>query len=192
MKLFEPVPPGLAVAKPRKDVKPTISPVSAVDSWHGPDPGGESTVKGLQVETIDFSVNKPKDKFKPEDRFRLRISADEKMFFQLVWVDSAGKIDTRTPVEAYVPGKPREIVLPIDGGLSDEEGRERLMVFASPRKFPAAEAWVSQQQTKKIERIFHPFFAMKKQGNGSIPEAGDTAITRRTVTIDIEKPEKKK
>jgi mono/diheme cytochrome c family protein len=191
MKLFEPVPPGLAVAKPRKEMKPTASPVSAVDAWHGSDPAGESTVKGLKVETIDFSLNMPKSKFKPEDRFRLRISADEKMYFQLVWIDSAGKIDTRTKVEEYVPGKPREIVLPSEGGLSDEEGRERLMLFASSREFPAAEAWVSQQQTKKIERIFHPFFAMKKQGNGSIPDAGDVAITRRTVTINIEKPVKK-
>jgi Planctomycete cytochrome C len=187
-----PVPPGLAAAKPASDAKPTASQVPAVNAWYGPDPGGESPVKGLKVETIDSSEKKPRAQFEPEQHFLLRISADELMFYQYFWVDSAGKNQPCSKVNKYEPGKgPDSWRLPPAGGLSHDLGRERIMVLASRTEFAKGERWRSEFRNKAIERFYHPFFAMK-QGNGSIPEADDAAITRRTVTIKVVEPEQKK
>jgi hypothetical protein len=181
------VPPGLAASKSTKVTKPIASSVPAVDASYGIDPDGESTVKGLKVETIDFSQNKPRDKFKPDERFRLRISADQPMFYQYVWVNSAREIETYSKVHQYKPGEPDTYLLPSEGGLGDALGFEKIMVFASRTEFAKGEIWRSRHQTKAIERYYHPFFALKQQGT-ALPDSADAAITRRTVTIEVVKP----
>jgi hypothetical protein len=200
------VPSGLKDPKPRPSiaVAATVGAIPAVDAWHGRDPTGESSVKGLKVETtedspvkglkvetIDFSLNKVRDKFYPDERFRLRITADEDMFFEVIWVDSKQKVDTRLPVKEYKSGKPWEIPLPLDGGLSGEEfGQERLMVFACARaEFAPAEVW--RAKNTKIERIVHPFFKLKNGPGGLVPDLVDAKVTRRTATITILDPKKK-
>src|SRR5262249_54645025 len=109
--------------KPRLStgVTPPIGALPAIDTWYGPDPTGESLVKGLKVETIAFSHNEVRDKFKGGQRFRLRISAEVDMHFEVIWVDSKRKVDTRLPVQEYTKGKgPWEIPLPVNGVLSEE------------------------------------------------------------------------
>jgi hypothetical protein len=190
IQLFEPVPPGLAKPKMAELAAAKKITIPAVDAWRGADPTGDPSVKGLKVETIDFSLNMPKSRFAPNQRFRLRITAEEPMYYQLLWVDSTGKVDTRTNVEAYDPAKgAKDIILPVEGGLGDELGKERLTVFASPRPFAAGEAWRARHETKSIERFVHPFFAMKKRGEVFAPEMDDAKITRRTVYIEIAKKE---
>jgi len=198
------VPPELRKSKaPSVTAMASLGAIPMVDSWYGSDPAGEPAVKGLKVETvedqvkglkvetIDFSRNERRDKFKPGERFRLRISADEDMHFEVIWVDSKGKVDTRLPVEKYKRGKPWETPLPVEGELSDEEfGQERIMVFASARKeFVAAEVW--RERTTRIERIVHPFFKLKSDAGGLVPDLTDATVTRRTATITILDPKKK-
>jgi hypothetical protein len=189
----DPLPPGLAKPKADRTPSPTeAADIPAIDSRYGVDPAGMATVKGFKVETIDAD-GKPRDRFSPKEKFRLRVVAEEAMYFQLVWIDSAGAIDTRTPVVAYDPRRgPHDIDLPIDGlGLGDELGKERLIVFAAPHSFAPAEAWRARLETKTIERFAHPFFALRPRGEDFVPERTDAKVMRRTVGIEIVKPAKK-
>ena len=155
LKLGDDTPPGLKSPKPKvpSPPKPITGALWAVDAWHGPDPADDApvkglkveivpdgqVVKGLKVETIDFSRNMPRTKFYGGERFRLRISADEKMVFQLVWLSAKGQVYLWPPPEEFnSPGKAWETVLPPDDDVLDpnELGDEKLMVFASKEKFP--------------------------------------------------------
>jgi len=171
-------------------VKAPDGAIPAIDAWHGPDLAGEPTVKGFKAETIDFSRDMPRDKFYPDERFRVRISATDPMFYQVIYIDAKGKIDRRFDVEKYTPGKPREVILPPEGGLSDEElGPERILVFAAPTNFAPAEGW--REKITGIERIYHPFFDLKAAaavGAGS----PDAKVMRKSLVTTVLDPKTKK
>jgi hypothetical protein len=192
IKLYEQVPPGLERPKAPSTVTAKVEPstIPAVDAWHGSDPPGPPAVKGLTVETLGLD-NKPRSRFRPNDRFKLRVAAEEPMHFQYIWVDSKGQIDKFSQVLAYDPSQgPKDIVLPPEEDLDDKLGKERLIVFTSPIKFSAAEVWRSVHPTKVIERFVHPFFSFKRQGDGLVPDATDARVTRRTVVFEVVKSEK--
>jgi mono/diheme cytochrome c family protein len=193
IKLYEQVPAGLERPRAASEVtaKVEASAIPAVDAWHGGDPPGPPSVKGFSVQTLGLD-NKPRSRFRPNDRFKLRVTAEEPMHFQYLWVNSSGQIDKHSQVVAFDPAQgPKDIVLPPEGGLGDESGRERLIVFGSPTAFPSAEVWRSRHQTKVIERFVHPFFPLKRQGDGLVPDMSDAKVSRRTVQIEIVKSEKK-
>src|SRR5206468_2365215 len=107
----------------------------AIDAWYGADSPDPASVKGLKSELIDSS-GKPGDRFRPGDQLRLRISADEPMYFQYVLVNSDGRIARQSKVDAYEPSnEPLDVRVTAAGGLSDEPGKARLIVFVSPRRF---------------------------------------------------------
>jgi hypothetical protein len=189
IKLYEQDPAGLERPRAASAIttRAESSAIPAVDAWRGGDPPGPPTVKGLTVQTLDLD-NKPRSRFRPNDRFKLRVAAEEPMHFQYVWVNSNGQIDKHSQVVAYDPAQgPKEIVLPPEGGLGDELGQERLIVFASQTAFPPAETWRSRHQTKVIERFVHPFFPFKREGDGFVPDVSDAKVCRRTVVIEIVK-----
>jgi hypothetical protein len=191
MKLYEPIPQGLDRPRAPTTLKAEASQISAVDAWYGGDPPSPPTVKGLTVQTLDLA-NKPRSRFRPNDRFKLRVTAAEPMHFQYAWVNSFGQIDKHSQVVAFDPAKgPRDIELPPEGGLDEKPGDERLIVFASPAAFPSAEVWRAHHPTKVIERLVHPFFPLKRHGDGIVPDMGDAKVTRRTVRIEIVESEKK-
>lgn len=186
------VPPGLA--RPRSartsKLKPTAGAIPAIDAWYGPDPEGNPTVKGLKVETLDIAADKPRSRFYPKERFRLRVSAEERMYCQYVWVNSAGEVDKRSNLQMFDPVKgPIDFVIPDEGDLADELGKERLIVFAAPSEFAPAEVW--RQSTGQIERFVHRHFTLKRKGEGFAPDLADARVMRRTVVFEIVKPEKK-
>jgi hypothetical protein len=184
------VPPGLLRPKPASTKKPASVPgaIGALDAWHGSDPNGPSSVKGLKVGILDFTKKQPRSRFQPDDRFWLRVSADEPMYFQYIWVNSIGEINTPGEVRSYDPTDgPKDIVLPLEGGLNDELGKERVIVFAAPREFKPAEGWRARHETKTIERFIHPLLPLKPKGEGYVPDIESAKVSRLTVTIEIVK-----
>lgn len=189
LKLYEAVPTGLERPKSRAAMAAKVEPsmIPALDAWHGGEPASPSTVKGLTVATID-SDNKPRTRFQSDEKFRLRISALEPMYFQYVWVDSNRQIHKHGEVLSYDPSTgSRDIVLLPEGNSSGETGKARLIVFASPSSFDAAEVWRARHETKVIERFVHPFFPLKRRDERLLRDGSALAITRRTVEIEIAK-----
>src|SRR5262245_21921362 len=211
LNLGKDTPPGLSAPKSETTVKPKplAGALRAVDAWHGLDPAEVTAVKGLKVETtadwptvpglmgetIDVSRNMPRDKFYGGERVRLRVSADDKMYFQLVWLSAKNQVSRWPPTEKYEsPGKAWETVLPgtgIDDVLDPEElGTEKLMVFASKEDIPTIEA--IRARGGEVERFYHPFFELKATANGFAPDLAHAKVTRRTVTITVLDPKLKK
>jgi mono/diheme cytochrome c family protein len=209
LNLGDNTPPGLKGPKSETAIKskPLAGALRAVDAWYGPDPVDEPAIKGLKVETtadwptvpglmvqtIDFSRNMPRDKFYGGERFRLRISADVKMYFQLVWIDAKNGVSRWPPPEKYeTPGKAWEAVLPdVDDVLDPKElGTEKLMVFASIDNFPTIEALRARKG--EVERFYHLFFELKASANGFAPDLAHAKVTRRTATITVLDPKLKK
>ena len=189
--LFEQI---LPLPKPRQTPgpkPPEQAEFPPVDAWYGDDPPGPPTIEGLRVDTLDIDSVRLRDRFFPGERFRLRISADESMHVEYIWIDSKGRIDTQSGVTSYRPGKPLEFPLPREGELADELGKERLIVFCGPNKFPPAQAWRAKHPTKTIERFVHPFFSLEKGPDGPFVSTLDSTVTRRTVFITIADPKNK-
>ena len=187
---MDPVPPGLL--KPLPGGKPAAIPpasagsiaVPAIDSLYGPDPP-TTAVKGLAVGTFDFSFNRPRPTFSPNDRLRLRVTAADEFFFEWVWMDFEKKIYTFKQLQKVPAGKTAETPLPEDDALGEDLGTERFFVFVSTLKFDPCERWRPAHGIKPVSRVVHPLYRLEKKGDLWVPSAEGEGLARVTASIEI-------
>ena len=168
----------------------------ALDAWFQPDPpDGPLVVDGLKIDTISATSNAPVRTFHPGDTFRLRVQANEIMYYQFVWLNAAGRVDTKSDVTKYQalmltpdlitlphtpPGKKKNVLANVT-----EPETEQIRVFVGPRIFDEGVRWRARLDRRVVERYVHPLFPIKKTGDRMAVDVRDAQIVRRTVTIEI-------
>ena len=190
---FQAIPPGILKPRPQVEASPlklpvasaTAVPIPAIDSLYGPD-HSPVVPRGLVIGTFDFSFDRPRVKFSPGDKLRLRLKADDKLFYEMMWIDSDAKIATFTFVEKNEAGKTAELILPEkDDVLGVVLGKEKFLLFVSTREFTLCERWRPTVANKPIERTVHPIFKLEKKGELWLPSLADAGVARVTASIEI-------
>ncbi|WP_020470060.1 hypothetical protein [Zavarzinella formosa] len=165
--------------------------IPAVDAWTVTDPSGKpSAIGGLEFYLMNSKTGQKTTDFKPGDQVKIHLKADVSIYFEVVWEDHNGDLNTWSDkVSSLLGGKVFEGNFPEkDGELSDEEGIERLTLFVSTREFSKGQAWRSRNaEPKGVDRFVHPFFLFDvKDGKYSFQQSS-VGIERRTIQIKIKK-----
>jgi mono/diheme cytochrome c family protein len=170
--------------------------IPALDAWFEPDPPiARLSVQGLKVDTISATGTAEAHTFRPGDTFRLRVAADEIMYYQFVWLNSAGRVDTKSDVTKYQalgltpdlitlphtpPGKKKNVLAEVTTPET-----EQVRVFVGPRQFDEGVRWRARLERRVVERFVHPLFPLKKVGDRMTVDVRDAQIVRRTIPIEI-------